>query len=346
MSLIIPAAGSSSRFPNMKPKWMLTTPKNNLMIQECIKNIKLDEINDIYITFLRKHIDIYNLTNLEQLFEFTNKKIHILLLDDKTDNQPETIIKTIRHFNIQGPIFIKDCDNSFQFKINKGNYICTLKINDKNNVNKLYNKSFVQINELNEIINISEKNIISNTICIGGYSFTNAETFIDIFNGIQYKDENLFISHLIFQAILQNINFKSCEVSDYHDWGTLDDWNNYKKNFRTLFIDIDGTLFRNASEYFSPKWGESDPIIENIDHIKNLYHQGNTQIILTTSRKEEYKEKTLQQLNSYNIPYHNIIFNLFHSKRYLINDYSSTNPYPTAISINLKRDDNILQDIL
>ena len=34
MSLILPCAGSSSRFPNMKPKWMLTSPQNNLMIQE------------------------------------------------------------------------------------------------------------------------------------------------------------------------------------------------------------------------------------------------------------------------------------------------------------------------
>ena len=84
MSLIIPCAGSSSRFPNMKPKWMLTTPKNKLMIQECIENLNLDNINDIYLTFLKKHIDIYKLTNLEGLFNLTNKKIHILLLNHKT----------------------------------------------------------------------------------------------------------------------------------------------------------------------------------------------------------------------------------------------------------------------
>jgi len=346
MSLIIPCAGSSSRFPNMKPKWMLTTPKNKLMIQECIENINLDTINDIYLTFLKEHLDTYNLTNLEELFNFTNKKIHILLLNHKTENQPETIVKTINHFKIQGPIFIKDCDNSFQFKIIQGNYICTLKIDNENNVNKLYNKSFVQINELNEIINISEKNIISNRICIGGYSFTNSETFINLYNEMNHKDENLFISHLIFQAILQKINFKSCEVSNYHDWGTLDDWNNYKKNFKTLFIDIDGTLFHNSSEYFSPKWGESEPIIENINHIKNLHNQGNTQIILTTSRKEQYREKTIQQLMEHKIPYDNIIFNLYHCKRFLINDYSPTNPYPTAVSINLKRDDNTLENLL
>ena len=39
MSLILPCAGSSTRFPNMKPKWLLTAPSGNLMIQEALKNI-------------------------------------------------------------------------------------------------------------------------------------------------------------------------------------------------------------------------------------------------------------------------------------------------------------------
>lgn len=346
MSLILPCAGSSSRFPNMKPKWMLTSPQNNLMIQESIKGLDLENINDIYITVLKEHIHKYNFNDsLEVLFNFTNKKIHILQLNESTENQPETIIKTINHFNLSGPIFIKDCDNSFDFKIEKGNYICSLKIDDNNNVEKLYNKSFVQINEIDEIINISEKNIISDKICIGGYHFNEAKTFITLYDKINEK-KNIFISHLVFQAIIDGIIFKSCNVNNYHDWGTLDDWNKYKNNFKTLFVDIDGTLFYNSSEFFVPKWGDSDPIIENIEYLKKLYHEGNTQIILTTSRKESFREITIKQLKKYEIPYDNIIFNLFHSKRYLINDYSDTNPYPTAISINLERNAQLLDKLL
>ena len=70
-----------------------------------------------------------------------------MLLNEKTNSQPETVLQTINHFNIEGPIFIKDCDNSFNFCIEKGNYICSLKINEKNNVKKLYNKSFIQTND-------------------------------------------------------------------------------------------------------------------------------------------------------------------------------------------------------
>ena len=41
-----------------------------------------------------------------------------------------------------------------------------------------------------------------------------------------------------------------------------------------------------------------------------------------------------------------IIFNLPHCKRYLINDYAPTNPYPSAIAININRNDDNLIDKL
>ena len=102
----------------------------------------------------------------------------------------------------------------------------------------------------------------------------------------------------------------------------------------------------NSSEHFNPKWAESEPILDNINHIKGMYNKGNVQIILTTSRKEKFREKTIQQLRDYEIPYDNIIFNLLHCTRYLINDYSNTNSYPTAVSVNLKRNDNSLKELL
>ena len=36
MKLLLPIAGRSSRFPNMKPKWLLTHPNGNFMIDESI----------------------------------------------------------------------------------------------------------------------------------------------------------------------------------------------------------------------------------------------------------------------------------------------------------------------
>ena len=350
MSLIIPAAGSSSRYPT-KPKWLLTCPNGNLMIQECIKGLDLINISSIYITILEEHYDKYLLdVDVKSLFDFTGKSINILKLKNKTKNQPETVYKTIMHFNIEGFIFIKDCDNYFSTKIEIGNYICYLKIDENNNVKKLFNKSFIELNENNnEIINICEKIIKSDMIGIGGYSFKDVNTFKKNYNicmNLKINSKELYLSHIILNCILNKETFNGIKCNNYLDWGTIEEWEEYKDSYKTLFLDIDGVLFKNCGEYTVIKWGDNEPIQENINHIIDLYNTGKVQIILTTARKSKFKNTTIKQLQKYGIKYHTIIFDLFHCKRYLINDYSQTNTYPSAIAINLKRDTKELNEKL
>lgn len=347
VSLIIPCAGKSTRFTG-KPKWMLTCPNGNLMIQETIKNLDLINVNIIYITFVKQHIKkFFKNYDIYKLFDFLNKKFIITILEDFTKSQTETVYETIKQNNIKDSIFIKDCDNFFNYKIKKGNYICSLKINENNNVNNLYNKSFIEINNINQIINICEKKIISDIICVGGYSFENSEDFEKFYiktKDIKLELKEFFISHLIYYCLLEKMVFYSEEINNYIDVGTQEEWDNYKKSFKTLFLDIDGTIFFNSGEYSSISWGDNEPIQENVDYIRKIYGEGRTKIILTTARKLEYKNKTIEQLKKYNIPYDDIIFNLYHSKRYLINDFSESNPYPTSIAINIKRNDNNLKN--
>ena len=52
-NLLIPMAGKSSRFPGMRPKWMLTHPMTNrFMVTEAILGINLDFFDSIYFIFL------------------------------------------------------------------------------------------------------------------------------------------------------------------------------------------------------------------------------------------------------------------------------------------------------
>ena len=114
-NLLIPCAGQSSR-PE-KPKWLLTCPNGNLMIQECICGLNLENISTIYISFLKEHIDKYcNGLDIKKLFDCLNKKIEIIILNEKTSSQSETVYKMIKYKDIQGSIFIKDCDNYFSIK--------------------------------------------------------------------------------------------------------------------------------------------------------------------------------------------------------------------------------------
>ena len=93
----------------------------------------------------------------------------------------------------------------------------------------------------------------------------------------------------------------------------------------TLFIDIDGTIFKNTGQFTEISWGDNEPIEENVKFLQKLRQEKHVKIIFTTSRTLQFKEKTIQQFKKYNIPYDDIIFDLPHAKRFLINDFAPTN---------------------
>ena len=54
MHLILPAAGQSTRFPNTRPKWMLTHPGGNMMVVEAIRGLNLADFESILAEPSRK----------------------------------------------------------------------------------------------------------------------------------------------------------------------------------------------------------------------------------------------------------------------------------------------------
>jgi cupin superfamily acireductone dioxygenase involved in methionine salvage len=111
-------------------------------------------------------------------------------------------------------------------------------------------------------------------------------------------------------------------------------------------VDLDGTLIRDSGEYFEPVWGKTDGIKENIQAINRLYDGGKVQIIVTTSRKEEARQLTIQQLEREGLRYHQIVFGLNHGKRIVVNDYSRSNPFKSCDSVNIAHDSAELDEML
>jgi hypothetical protein len=130
------------------------------------------------------------------------------------------------------------------------------------------------------------------------------------------------------------------------DLGTLDDWNNYMGLFKTLFIDIDGVLVKNGGQYFDPKWGFCEPLKENVALINRMHDTGKVMVILTTARSSAYEHETIDDLTYAGLRYHKIIFDVLHAQRILINDFANSNPYPSAVAINIHRDIDQLDDYL
>lgn len=346
MHLILPVSGQSSRFPDLRPKWMLNHPNGNLMLAESFLEWDLSNIDSILVICLRQHEDEYDVTNMmqKQFAKLGLENLIQVIVIDKSDSQPHSVYQGIQAKKLTGPIFVKDSDNYFSHIPESGNTVCYLPL-EANNRGNAANKSYIQMNETGAILNIVEKRIISNTFCCGGYGFADASDFLSTFEKLK-DTPDLYISHIIYQMILDSQSFYGSEVSNYVDWGTLEDWNAYRSQFRTLFIDIDGVLVQSSAEYYKPFWGETDAIENNVSIINELYDSGYGEVILITSRTEEVAEITRQQLKRINIKYHRILFGLLHAKRIIVNDFSKSNPYPSCEAINISRNSDQLTDVL
>ena len=343
-NLIITAAGLSTRFEGLKPKWMLTHPKGNWMIVEALKNFDFDNVDKVYFGFLKEHIEKYNCRHAIDMCmdELGIKdKAEVVILSDRTKNQPHTVYEVIKQASIEGQIIIKEVDNRFSYGIEDGNFMCYYDLNDTTSINPS-NKSYITIGEDGYISDLVEKKVISSTFGCGSYSFENSEDYCEYFEQMSNKTK-LFLSDIIKQMIEDGFKFKPIKVSDYIDWGTKEDWFDYVRQYKTLFVDIDGTLVKSSGKYTPPFWGETEGIKENIEFLNRLYDTGKVCIILTTARTSDARVATLNQLKQEGVKYHNIIFDLFHANRTIINDYGTSNPYPTCDAVNIVRNSNELE---
>lgn len=346
MKLILPVAGSSSRYPGLRPKWLLTHPNGNLMFHEAITGLELDEVDEIILVCRQDHYEQFEVEQvLKRQFAISPIKVPYRIIQvEPTKSQPETVYMAIKNGNIEGPIYIKDSDNYFVDKVKVGNKVASMNLSQLSYVDAA-NKSYVELDPQGQIINIVEKHVISNTFCVGGYSFLDARQFSKTFENLE-NSSSLYVSHLIFKLLMDGVPFENSNVPKFLDWGTLKEWNRFRKEYATLFIDIDGCIVKNSGQFFSPVWGETAGIPENVDYINQLFDSGKTHIVLSTSRSRTFADVTRKQLNEIGLRYHDIIFDLPHAKRILINDFSSSNPYPSAIAINLNRDSQRLPDLL
>lgn len=344
-TLILPVSGKSSRFKNTRPKWLLTMPDGKLMFEKSVEQLSLNFFSRIIIVCVKEHlnkyIDKYSLLGI--LKSLNHKNVELCVLDSYTKSQSETIAKALIKSNVKGSFFVKDCDNMFKFSWNGKNQIAVVDLNNIGET-KASEKSYVITDKLNNVLNIVEKKVVSNTFCCGGYGFESADLFLKYFKPIRSNSE-IYISHVIYNMLLDKILFSARYAEEYQDWGTKKEYFDYIRSFTTIFCDIDGVLFYNGSKFSKQKW-KTDPILENLEKIKALQDLGKIFLVVTTSRPESEKKYLKNTLLKHGVKVNKFVMGLPHSKRIIINDFSSTNPYPSAISINIERESKSLSKIL
>ena len=108
----------------------------------------------------------------------------------------------------------------------------------------------------------------------------------------------------------------------------------------TWLLDLDGTIVKHNGYLID---GE-DSFLEGAEEFLQSIPEGDM-IVFLTSRKEEYREKTLDFLKENQIRYDHILFDVPYGERILINDRKPSG-LETAIAVNTVRDQFMSESVV
>lgn len=217
-SLIVPVASDKYEYENKIPDVFLFDKEG---IPFCIKSIlglELNKFDCIYFTILKSHDEKYCLKELLKL-QFTRLGIvnaNVIVLDNPTKSQSETIYETIQKAKITGSIYIKDADCSFTGEVLPHNGVAIYPLEKLSMVNPQH-KSYVTVDEMYYITNIIEKKIISHYFNAGGYIFEDVNLYCKYFEKYRHND-GLCLSHIIYSMLLDRQIFRPILVDNYIDF--------------------------------------------------------------------------------------------------------------------------------
>lgn len=324
MDLVLLAAGESSRYPAGKPKFLWTMPDGRLMIEHAIHPF-VNQCNYIRVVIQQRHENDYHVSAI--LSKLYGSRLVLTILTHAT-NGPAISAQAALVNVPDVPVFIKDCDSIFHCILGSGNGICVTDIGLDSS------QSYV-VTDRNRVLGIAEKQPISSQACAGGYLFASSHQFNSTCAELHSESE-IYVSHVIEQ-MLGTSEFGVVPVSDYIDLGNYEKFLAYADQHKTIFCDIDGVVVENQSFYFSPSYYDKPvAILENCAMLLELQRNG-SDLIFTTARPESVREITEHELRAIGFTDFKLIMGLKHGKRVLVNDYAASNPYPSAIAINVPR---------
>lgn len=350
-TLLLPVAGRSSRYPGMKPKWLLTHPRGTLMLTEAVRGLNPSQFGKIVIVALESQEGDYGfsapiLSEFTSEFNIPVESIQVVLLKHETRSQPETICEGIRQAGITGGVLVKDSDNYFLLpELLTTNFVAVVDLNKSKPV-LVGNKSYIIPDKEGSIGRIVEKQVVSNLFCCGGYFFQDAEQFCSHFEAL--KDQPSLYPSLVIQHMLEaGADFRFIEAGHFEDWGTLKDWTAFKNGYATIFVELDGVVVMDSHRHFEPKWGSTEALRRNAQALHKLYDSGKVEIVIISSRKEVFEQAVRDQLRKNCVKYHRLIMNLpTGCRRILISGFSENTPFEAAHAINVRVNDDRLDELL
>lgn len=215
--MIVPAAGNAKE-ATLLPKIFMLDNEGIMLCVKSILGIRPEKFSDIVFTVLKSHVQNFDVDSLLKL-QFKRLGLdnaRIVILDEPTRTQSETIATTITRCNIEGSVFFKDADCYFEAEIYPENGVAVCPLESLPLVDPR-NKSYVAVDDMEHITNIIEKRIINNLFNAGGYCFENALDFLAAYE--KYAGlGNIYLSHIIYGMLLEGHSFRPIKVSSYRDF--------------------------------------------------------------------------------------------------------------------------------
>jgi len=346
MIILIPLGGTGERFKinNYKKPKSLIKVFGKPIINYILDNLNLKNIDFICIPYNQE----YSKYNFEEQLQkdYPHIKFHFIKLPSNTQGAAHTINIALLTLNCNDkPIICLDGDNFYTTDIinmwNGQNKIFTF---EDYNDNPIY--SYIKIYN-NYILDIIEKEKISNYACTGAYGFSSYKTILKYttlllteFNN-QNSNQSLsplhkgeyYTSNVIKTMINDNIQFTYCIIDEnnYHCLGTPIQLKLFYNNFpmisclnntinikpMRICFDLDNTLV--SFPKIKDDYTSVEPIQKNIILLKYLKKFNHTIIIYTARRMKTHKSNigkvlcdigkiTFDTLEKFDIPFDEIFF--------------------------------------
>lgn len=238
LNVLMPIAGAGSRFA--KAGYVMPKPLINVlgkpMIQLAVENIN---INGNYIYIVQKeHCDKYN---LEQLLNKITPNCKIICLDGMTEGAACTTLIAKKYIDNENPLLIANCDQFIVWK--SSDFIQSSKCDGSiltfncSNDPKL---SYVKLDDNKNVIEIKEKQPISNKATVGIYYWNLGYEYVRYAESMiaQNKRTNgeFYVAPVYQESLDDKKIIKIYDVEEMWGIGTPDCLNNFLKNYKHLPI--------------------------------------------------------------------------------------------------------------
>lgn len=232
MNILIPMSGRGSRFleTHITPKPLIEIEPNLTMIELVVKNLNIN--GRLIFLVLKEHYEKYP---LKEILNKTSNNIKIVIVDSVTEGAACTSLLAKELINNEDSLFIANSDQYID-NWNYDDFICKMiKENADGGIVTFKSTdskwSFVRLNENNDVIEVAEKNPISDKATVGFYWWKKGFEYVKyaeqmIQKNIRVNNE-FFICPVFAEAISDNKIIKTFDVEGMNGLGIPVDLNEF-----------------------------------------------------------------------------------------------------------------------